>query len=197
MLSESLIRLDWIAWSARIGPLAADSESLDRDRGRMLPHRALCVTYANSDPRRLTVAHPPYRNPLVRTRHISLLAIGLGLQSNRRCLPRCIRARCRQPKSSTRSLTGCHSPPSVQIPPSTLFHNASSRSDRRARCLRQLLSESSQSPGRINPSFSGVLVDTRLRNTRVSWRIQLRPRLCYWRNRHLEEPGRMLLFRES
>ena len=40
--------------------------------------------------------------------------------------------RCREPKSLTRSLATCHSPPSFPLTPKTLFYKALSRSHRRA-----------------------------------------------------------------
>ena len=47
--------------------------------------------------------------------------------------PRWIRSRCRQPKSLTRPRAACRSPPSVQLTPRVLIHQALARSDRLAR----------------------------------------------------------------
>ena len=65
MPSESLISFDWVVLLAQIGTLAADAGHQDRGC------QTLSVTYANSDPSRLTVAYPHSQKPLDPTQRSS------------------------------------------------------------------------------------------------------------------------------
>ena len=134
MLLESLISLDRIVRSRRIGLLAADSGHQDLGRGRVRPRRTLCRTYANRDPSRLTATKPPARTPLAHTRRGSP-EVRACPEPIPYCTPRWPHPSSRQPKSLTRSLAACRTRPDVQLIPKALFHIVFSRSG----CLDRLL----------------------------------------------------------
>ena len=133
MLLESLISLDRIVRSRRIGLLAADSGHQDIGRGRVRPRRKLCLTYANRDPSRLTATKPPARTPVAHTRRDSLELCACP-EPIPYCTPRWPHPSSRQPKSLTRSLAACRTRPDVQLIPKALFHIVFSRSG----CLDRL-----------------------------------------------------------
>ena len=111
---------------------AADSRHHDRDCGRAHLRRTQIVAHANSGPS----SWPPRNDALgnrSRPSGVSNPSQRAGLKPIRHGPAHSTRSRCRQPKSSTRSLASCRSPLSVQLAPKALFQQASLGSDRLVR----------------------------------------------------------------